>query len=115
MNVVLLGIELSVVVEQCGGDLRIINTSFLTEVSELIGVDIIEAFIVADECDQELTLVMYSDVGEDCYGLINDTYCFPIIVKVRRNCMKSGLPFEMKQPCYSAETEVAMREANVYD
>lgn len=78
MNIVLLGMELSVVVERCGEDLRIINTSFLTEASELVGVKIIEAFIVEDDYSDERTIVMYSEVCESCYGLVNDTYVFQL-------------------------------------
>ena len=39
------------------------------------------------------------------------TYTDAINIFLRKSIMEGGLPFEMKQPRYNAETEAAMKEA----
>lgn len=79
MDVVLFGKRFSVAVEKSGDDLRIINNDFLAEASDAVGAKIIEAFIVEDDYGDERTIVMYSEICESCYGLVNDTYMFRLV------------------------------------
>lgn len=79
MDVVLFGKRFSVAVEKSGDDLRIINNDFLAEASDAVGAKIIEAFIVEDDYSDEQALVMYSEICESCYGLVNDTYVFRLV------------------------------------
>lgn len=49
---------------------------------------------------------------EMLYGKFGITVSDAVNIFFRKSLMEGGLPFEMKQPRYNAETEAAMREAD---
>lgn len=49
--------------------------------------------------------------AEKLFSSFGITITDAINIFLRKSIMEGGLPFEMKQPRYNAETEAAMREA----
>lgn len=51
--------------------------------------------------------------AEELFSSFGITVTDAINIFLRKSIMEGGLPFEMKQPRYNAETEAAMKEARV--
>ena len=49
--------------------------------------------------------------AEQLFSTFGITISDAIIIFLRQSLMEGGLPFEMKQPRYNAETEAAIQEA----
>lgn len=49
--------------------------------------------------------------AEELFSSFGITVTDAINIFLRKSIMEGGLPFEMKQPRYNAETEMAMKEA----
>lgn len=49
--------------------------------------------------------------AEELFSSFGITITDAINIFLRKSIMEGGLPFEMKQPRYNAETEAAMKEA----